>query len=130
MNSKKMPDSENDQYDVLRFFRKYGTLVALGLTVLVFALFEPRFVSLLNFFNISRQIAVLFILGVAETYALIDGEIDQLYTDYCRKQLQSRLKDAIARRTDGLLTIRSSVLVPTGDDRSNSTTTGCMQYDD
>jgi ribose transport system permease protein len=76
MSSKKIADPENKRYAVLRFFRKYGTLVALGLTVLIFALFAPRFVSLLNFFNISRQIAVLFILGVAETYALIDGEID------------------------------------------------------
>jgi len=71
-----MSNPENKRHTVLRFFRKYGTLVALGLTVLIFALFAPRFVSLLNFFNISRQIAVLFILGVAQTYALIDGEID------------------------------------------------------
>lgn len=61
---------------LLSLLKKYGTLAALGAVICVFTLFEPRFFSLTNFFNITRQITVLFILGVAETYALIDGEID------------------------------------------------------
>jgi len=44
--------------------------------IFIFSLLESKFFSITNFFNIARQIAVLFILGVAETYALIDGEID------------------------------------------------------
>jgi len=63
--------------EFLRFlFRKYGTLVALVALICVFSLLEPRFFSLINFFNIVRQITVLFILGVASTYALINGEVD------------------------------------------------------
>jgi ribose transport system permease protein len=76
MISGELLDRDSKRYFILRFFRKYGTLIAFGFTILVFSLFAPRFLTLLNFFNISRQIAVLFILGVAETYALIDGEID------------------------------------------------------
>jgi len=60
----------------LSILRKYGTLAALVVIICVFSLLEPRFFSLTNFFNIIRQITVLFILGVAETYALINGEID------------------------------------------------------
>jgi ribose/xylose/arabinose/galactoside ABC-type transport system permease subunit len=76
MISEALFEQQNKRYAVLHFFRRYGTLLALGLTILIFSIFAPRFLTLLNFFNISRQIAVLFILGVAETYALIDGEID------------------------------------------------------
>ncbi len=67
---------ENPKYKTLVFFRRYGTLIALGIVVGVFSFSAPRFTSLVNFYNIIRQITVLFILGVAETYALIDGEID------------------------------------------------------
>jgi len=61
---------------LLSLIRKYGTLTALVAVICVFSLLEPRFFSLTNFFNITRQITVLFVLGVAETYALISGEID------------------------------------------------------
>lgn len=64
------------KYRALHFLRRYGTLIALGMVVAVFSISAPRFTSLTNFYNIIRQITVLFILGVAETYALIDGEID------------------------------------------------------
>lgn len=60
----------------LSLLRKYGTLSALVSVMCVFSLLDIRFFSLTNFFNIVRQITVLFILGVAETYALINGEID------------------------------------------------------
>ena len=76
MTSEALFEPKSNRHAVLHFFRRYGTLLALGLTILIFTIFAPRFLTLLNFFNISRQIAVLFILGVAETYALIDGEID------------------------------------------------------
>lgn len=61
---------------LISLIRKYATLTSLIVVVCIFSLAEPRFFSLTNFFNITRQITVLFILGVAETYALISGEID------------------------------------------------------
>ena len=64
------------KYGTLVFLRRYGTLIALGIVVGVFSVSAPRFTSILNFYNFIRQITVLFILGAAETYALIDGEID------------------------------------------------------
>ena len=67
---------ESKRYSTLLFFRRYGTLIALGLVVMFFSISAPRFTTIINFYNIIRQITVLFILGAGETYALIDGEID------------------------------------------------------
>lgn len=50
-------------------------LVLLGIIV-VFSLLSPRFLTVSNFFNISRQIATLGVTAIGFTFVLISGGID------------------------------------------------------
>lgn len=65
-----------DKIFSISFIKKYGTLIILAIIIGSLSIFVSNFFSFLNFFNIARQIAVLFVLGAAQTYALINGEID------------------------------------------------------
>ena len=57
-------------------FREGGMVVAVLATAIVFALLDPRFLSVRNLANISSQISFLAILAVSMTFVIICGEID------------------------------------------------------
>jgi ribose transport system permease protein len=57
-------------------FPEGGMVVAVLVTALVFAILDPRFMSVRNIANISSQISFLAVLAVSMTYVIICGEID------------------------------------------------------
>jgi ribose transport system permease protein len=57
--------------------RRYGTLLALALIVLVFAIASPRaFGSVANLVNITQQMALLAIVAIGATLVMVLGEFD------------------------------------------------------
>jgi ribose transport system permease protein len=63
------------QLDVGRL-RNMGVLFALLFFVAVFALLSPRFLTIDNFINVSRQISANVIIGCALTFIIITAGID------------------------------------------------------
>ncbi|MGY2896207.1 ABC transporter permease [Deinococcus sp. UYEF24] len=60
-----------------RLLRRYGTVLAALLILLVFSLLSPTaFFSLENALNVSRQISFLVIVAVAATFVMVVGEFD------------------------------------------------------
>lgn len=57
-------------------FPEGGMVVAVVATAIVFAILDPRFMSVRNIANISSQISFLAVLAVSMTYVIISGEID------------------------------------------------------
>lgn len=57
-------------------FPEGGMVVAVVATAIVFAILDPRFMSVRNIANISSQISFLAVLAVSMTYVIICGEID------------------------------------------------------
>ena len=58
---------------------KYGLVFIVVLTVLVFALLEPRFYSLINIFNIVRQAAIVGILALGLGIVVVNGDFDMSF---------------------------------------------------
>jgi ribose/xylose/arabinose/galactoside ABC-type transport system permease subunit len=54
----------------------YGLIIVLVAMLVFFTIFAPNFLQFSNFFNVSRQIAVLGIVSVGMTIVLISGGID------------------------------------------------------
>lgn len=56
--------------------RKFGNVVVIFALILVFSLLNPAFLSVYNFMNIIRQIAMMGIVSVGFTFVLIGGGLD------------------------------------------------------
>jgi ribose transport system permease protein len=68
-------------FDLSKFLKKYGTLIALILICLFFSIASPAFATKSNIMTVLRQIAMLTILGGGMTVVMITGRID-LSTGY------------------------------------------------
>ncbi|MEE4312596.1 MAG: ribose ABC transporter permease [candidate division KSB1 bacterium] len=55
---------------------KYGILIVLGVMVAIMSFLSPRFLTVSNFFNISRQISVMAIVAVGMTFVILSAGID------------------------------------------------------
>ena len=72
-----MQRAEARSFNFGRLLRRYGTVLAALLIVLVFSLFSPTaFFSLENALNVTRQISFLVIVAVAATFVMVVGEFD------------------------------------------------------
>ena len=55
---------------------KYGILIVLGVMIAIMSFLSPRFLTVSNFFNISRQISVMAIVAVGMTFVILSAGID------------------------------------------------------
>ena len=58
------------------FIRKYGNVFVIIALIIIFTLLNPIFLSVYNFMNIVRQIAMVGIISVGFTFVLIGGGLD------------------------------------------------------
>jgi len=56
--------------------RELGPLLAICILVILLSILEPRFFSVTNLLNVARQISLLCIIAVGQSYCLISGEFD------------------------------------------------------
>lgn len=62
---------------LIDFVGRYGTIIALVLLIVIFSALKPTvFLTPLNFFNILNQVAILGIIGLGITVALVQGLFD------------------------------------------------------
>jgi len=60
-----------------KILQSYGTLLALGVIILVFSILRPTsFFSLRNFINISRQISLMVVISIGATLVMSINEFD------------------------------------------------------
>lgn len=59
-----------------KFLKKYGNVFVIIALIIVFTLLNPAFLSVYNFMNIVRQIAMVGIISVGFTFVLIGGGLD------------------------------------------------------
>jgi ribose/xylose/arabinose/galactoside ABC-type transport system permease subunit len=62
--------------NVNKIFTQFGTVIALAILFLIFAISVPGFVESSNLINILTQIALLMIIAQGFTMVLIVGELD------------------------------------------------------
>ena len=58
------------------FIKKYGNVFVIIVLIIIFTLLNPVFLSVYNFMNIVRQIAMVGIISVGFTFVLIGGGLD------------------------------------------------------
>lgn len=58
------------------FFLNYGTLMGFLIVFVVFGIMSPRFATFSNFIMGTRQMAILFLMALGATFALIEGGFD------------------------------------------------------
>jgi ribose transport system permease protein len=72
--------SSNSQLNERRFYNiiaKYGTLIALGIMIILFSILKPTaFPTVLNFINVLNQGSLAAIIGCGLTAVVIVGEFD------------------------------------------------------
>ncbi|MFA7109581.1 MAG: ABC transporter permease [Sphaerochaetaceae bacterium] len=62
---------------IMEIFQAYGTLFALLLIIFIFGAFKPRtFFSAMNFWNITRQMAILAVISLGTTLIMCVEEFD------------------------------------------------------
>lgn len=59
-----------------KFLKKYGNVFVIIALIIIFTLLNPAFLSVYNFMNIVRQIAMVGIISVGFTFVLIGGGLD------------------------------------------------------
>jgi len=59
-----------------RLIDRYAILIVLFAFTLLLSILSPVFFSIDNFYNIIRQVAVLGLLAIGETFVILTGEID------------------------------------------------------
>jgi ribose/xylose/arabinose/galactoside ABC-type transport system permease subunit len=57
-------------------FLNYGTLIGFAAVFAVFGIIEPSFLTLSNLLMGLRQMAILFLMGLAATFVLVEGGLD------------------------------------------------------
>ena len=63
------------------------------------------------------QLAENTIVSPANSYGIMDGGIDLVYTEYFGPRLQEEVQRAVGRRPEGYLPVGAAVLVKTGHQR-------------
>jgi len=58
------------------FLLNYGTLLGFVVVFAVFGIMSPRFATLSNFIMGTRQMAILFLMALGATFALVEGGFD------------------------------------------------------
>lgn len=58
------------------WLRALGPIIVLGGMIVVFTTIEPRFLTVDNWLNISRQAAVLLVVALAGTFVILMGSVD------------------------------------------------------
>ena len=59
-----------------KFMRKYGNVIVIIVLIIGFALINPAFLTVYNFTNIIRQIAMMGIVSVGFTFVMVGGGLD------------------------------------------------------
>src|SRR5258707_2367741 len=65
-----------NRLDVFGFLARFGPLIFLIVLMGGFAMFEPRFLTPLNLFNILRQVSIYGLLAVGMTFVILTAGID------------------------------------------------------
>lgn len=78
-----MSDPAGRGQHLRRAIELYGTVLALAVLVVVFALTSDAFLRTANLLNIAKQISFLTILGVGFTLALAAAELDLSFANVC-----------------------------------------------
>jgi inositol transport system permease protein len=63
-------------FDLVGFLEKYGVLVFLVLLIILFTVYNPRFLSARNVTNILTEVSIYGIIGIGMTYIILTGGID------------------------------------------------------
>ena len=70
-------DREKKKADIKSIVRAYGTIFALAFVIIIFGVLNPRaFLSSTNFWNITRQMAILCIISLGATLIMSVEEFD------------------------------------------------------
>lgn len=60
-----------------RFLRQLGfALISIAVLVVIFSVMNPRFLSLVNWYHIAQQVAVIAILAIGQTFIIATAGID------------------------------------------------------
>src|ERR1700691_1303427 len=75
----KDPPSETQvpaKIDIIGFLARISPLIFLIVLMTGFALYEPRFLTPLNLFNVLRQVSIYGLLAVGMTFVILTAGID------------------------------------------------------
>jgi len=76
MSSSATAIPKTDEFQLQRFFSRYGIYAAIVIVAAIFALLKPVFLSPDNIANIGRQVTLLTIAAFGMTFVILAGEID------------------------------------------------------
>src|SRR6266436_5829195 len=62
--------------DIIGFLARFAPLIFLIVLMGAFAMFEPRFLTPLNLFNILRQVSIYGLLAIGMTFVILTAGID------------------------------------------------------
>src|ERR1700722_2592308 len=62
--------------DIIGFLARFAPLIFLVVLVAGFSLYEPRFLTPLNLFNVLRQVSIYGLLAVGMTFVILTAAID------------------------------------------------------
>ncbi len=63
-------------FDAFSFLARFAPLIFLLLLMLIFASFEPRFLSAINLLNVMRQVSITGLLAIGMTFVILTAGID------------------------------------------------------
>ena len=66
----------NKENSISKFVRRYGNVLVIIVLIIGFALINPAFLTVYNFTNIIRQIAMMGIVSVGFTFVMVGGGLD------------------------------------------------------
>lgn len=76
LNSAKSVTTKSLSARLKKIILNYGTLIGFAMVFLAFGIIEPSFLTLSNLLMGLRQMAILFLMGLAATFVLIEGGLD------------------------------------------------------
>jgi inositol transport system permease protein len=75
-NVKSVITKNNKSFTVINFLKNYGNVLMLVLTAIIMIFLNPRFLSLRNILNLSKQIVPTGIMALGAMFVIISGGID------------------------------------------------------
>src|ERR1700720_754357 len=77
MTQEPHPDRQTrGKIDLIGYLARFAPLIFLIVLMACFAVFEPRFLTPLNLFNILRQVSIYGLLAVGMTFVILTAGID------------------------------------------------------